>query len=99
MPGMYERIPAENNWHLVEISSKSRGKYEWKNKAGEKWTLTAQPGNGNILEVGTDCPYHKRGYTSTTFNATGIFGPWNVFYVFNRLRGKVSFDINNIVKY
>jgi hypothetical protein len=88
LEGQYERLPAKNNWHLVEISIKSPGKLQWKNKAGVKWTLTAQSGNGNVLEVGTDCPYYKNGYTLTTFNSTGIVGPGNEFYTYS---GKVSF--------
>ena len=72
----------ENDWHVVEISMISEGKYEWKNKAGVKWSLTTKGIDSCDIEIGEDCPYYDDDYTSASFNSSGIFGPHNEFYVY-----------------
>ena len=80
--GRYDRRPVENNWHLVQISKISEGKYEWKNSAGAAWYLFEIPGESNVVEVGKECPYYKDGYIRTIFTATGIRGPADEFYTY-----------------
>ena len=66
------------------------GNYRWKNRANVEWTLISngeacnQQEGGQVLQVGTDCPYYnlpsKNFYTSAQWNQTGIYGPFNMFY-------------------
>merc|ERR1712038_411918 len=66
-----------NDWHYVNISQEG-GRWKWTNRAGVSWSLY-QAGN-SVLRVGDDCPYYNSGYTTATFNETGIVGPWGEFY-------------------
>ena len=80
--GIYIRVPAEKNYHFVEISRRSEGNYEWKNNDDVKWSLAHRIGEGNLVQVGQDCPYFEDGYTTAKFNETGILGPMNEFYTY-----------------
>ena len=66
------------------------GNYRWKNRANVEWKLISngeacnQQEVGQVLQVGTECPYYnwpsKNFYTSAQWNQTGIYGPFNEFY-------------------
>ena len=66
------------------------GNYRWKNRANVEWKLIStgeacnQQGVGQVLQVGTECPYYnwpsENFYTSAQWNQTGIYGPYNEFY-------------------
>ena len=57
--------------------------YKWQNAAGVEWNLYQYDGD-DTLYVGTECPYYKEPYnwSTTTFNATGIVGPFDEFYYY-----------------
>ena len=80
--GIYVHNPPQKNYHFVEITKKSEGHYEWKNNDAVKWSLTHRMGEGNLVQVGQDCPYFEDGYTTAKFNKTGILGPMNEFYTY-----------------
>ena len=83
--GTYVHKPAENKWHFVQITRRLDGSYKWKNNADVTWTLFPIPGKSNLLTVEDDCPSYKNGYTTATFNETGIFGPFDEFYTYQGL--------------
>ena len=85
--GHYHHIPITSDWHIVEITKKPNGNFEWKNKANAKWTLIPIVNQCNTLEVGKDCPYYNNGHTTATFDENGIYGPWNAFYSY---QGKIT---------
>ena len=64
----------------MTISKEEDGVYKWTNRAGVTWTLYQEESGDNMLRVGEDCPYFDDGYTTATFNKTGIVGPWGKFY-------------------
>ena len=51
--GHYERTPAANNWHRVDITLENNALW-WKNAAGVKWSLVYA---GGVLKTGSDCNY------------------------------------------
>lgn len=85
--GLYGRLPKTNGWHRVIISQVDGGGgtavYKWQNAAGVEWNLYQYDGD-DTLYVGTECPYYKEPYnwSTTTFNATGIVGPFDEFYYY-----------------
>ena len=67
------------------------GNYRWKNRANVEWKLISngeacnEHGVRNVLQVGTECPYYytpAANYTTTKWNQTGIYGPYNEFYYY-----------------
>lgn len=54
--GLYEKEKVENDWNIIEINLDNYNKWEWKNKAGVKWSLENDFEN-SLFYVGIDCPY------------------------------------------
>jgi len=88
-PGKYELSNGPfNDWHYVEITSKSGNDYTWTNRAGVSWTLTFQKKIDDThlsFSVGTDCPYYRQGYTegllfTKTKRGVQIQGPGKELY-------------------
>jgi len=88
-PGKYELSNGPfNDWHYVEITSKSGKDYTWTNRAGVSWTLTFQKKIDDThlsFSVGTDCPYYRQGYTegflfTETERGVQIQGPHKELY-------------------
>jgi len=88
-PGKYELSNGPfNDWHYVEITSKSGNDYTWTNRAGVSWTLTFQKKIDDThlsFSVGTDCPYYRQGYTegflfTETERGVQIQGPHKELY-------------------
>jgi len=88
-PGKYELSNGPfNDWHYVEITSKSGNDYTWTNRAGVSWTLTFQKKIDETtlsFSVGTDCPYYRQGYTegflfTETERGVQIQGPHKELY-------------------
>jgi hypothetical protein len=84
-----------NDWHFVQLVASGSG-FKWTNKAGVSWTLTLQGGQDLhsstiLLDVGSDCPYFKQGYTVAKLirkeNETILLGPGNEEY---RLEGDLK---------
>ena len=63
----------------MTISKVEAGVYNWTNKAGVTWTLYHES-EDNTLRVGQDSPYFKYGFTTATFNETGILVHFGEFY-------------------
>ena len=55
--GDYERVPAQNAWHLGEVRLVG-DQMSWLNEAGVSWNLDPRISDGR-LEIGPDCPYYN----------------------------------------
>jgi len=81
---VYDNSVNKNDWHYVSISRISDTRFEWVNRAGVRWTLTATP-ERTKLAVGPECPYFNAGYNTATVvwagdGVLGIHGPNNQLY-------------------
>ena len=91
-----------NDWNYANISVIAKGVYRWSNRAGRSWTLTKNPDSPDKLDVGTDCPYYKKGHTEVTlkFDADGnvyaIVGPHDKVY-YKPYEGQADAVAANIV--
>ena len=88
LPGSYNCLmytgEDRNDWHLVTITKKEFGTFEWRNRADVVWTIRAD--TRDKLLVDEDCPYHTDGHTEAflEFNddgeIIGIRGPSDELY-------------------
>uniref|UniRef100_A0A0G4H973 Uncharacterized protein n=1 Tax=Chromera velia CCMP2878 TaxID=1169474 RepID=A0A0G4H973_9ALVE len=53
IPGVYQREPAENGWHTVEVHQWGEFEFEWVTSAGPRWTLALdwEGGENNFFKV------------------------------------------------
>ena len=101
LEGTYEDFPhnpgIKNDWHYVNITVVDETTLKWTNRANVSWTLKLTD-DKNLLEVGADCPYYSKGYTSAQVewdaygNVKHIQGPGNGIYLHkeNRIRRLVG---------
>ncbi|MBL8861608.1 MAG: hypothetical protein JNK02_06305 [Planctomycetes bacterium] len=57
LEGDYVREPVENDWHRVKLKLATEDRFEWRNTAGVRWTLTLDR-EAWVLRAGQDNPYH-----------------------------------------